>query len=42
MRIAFYGAGGAGGYFGGRLARAGAGVRLSRDAADDRSAVRPD
>ena len=29
MRIAVYGAGGAGGYFGGRLARAGAEVRFT-------------
>jgi ketopantoate reductase len=28
MHIAVYGAGGVGGYFGGRLTRAGAGVRL--------------
>jgi ketopantoate reductase len=28
MRTAFYGAGGARGYFGGRFARAGAGVRF--------------
>ena len=28
MRIAVYGAGGVGGYFGGRLARAGTGVRF--------------